>query len=79
MHGEKRFRVPKSLPAHMKQVVPLLREAGLDDGQILEINQVTAYFSYANRTVLGLGINTDGDVIGLSPGDSEDPDNWAHS
>ena len=56
-----------------------LREAGLDDGQILEVNQVTSYFCYANRTVLGLGINTEGDVIGLSPGKSEDPDNWSHS
>ena len=62
-----------------RQDIQALREAGLDDGQILEINQVTAYFSYANRTVLGLGINTDGDVIGLSPGDSADPDNWSHS
>jgi len=55
-----------------------LREAGLDDGEILEINQVTAYFAYANRTVLGLGIETEGDIIGLSPGDSSDPDNWSH-
>ncbi len=58
--------------------VEALRQAGLDDGQILEINQVTAYFSYANRTVLGLGINTKEDIIGLSPGDSSDPDNWSH-
>jgi uncharacterized peroxidase-related enzyme len=55
-----------------------LRAAGLDDGQILEINQVTAYFAYANRTVLGLGIGTAGDIIGLSPGDNQDPDNWSH-
>ncbi len=55
-----------------------LRQAGLDDGQILEINQVTAYFNYANRMVLGLGIDTAGDIIGLSPGDSTDPDNWSH-
>jgi len=55
-----------------------LRDAGFDDGEILEINQVAAYFAYANRTVLGLGIDTDGDVIGLSPGDSTDPDNWQH-
>ena len=26
-----------------------LRAAGYDDGEILEINQVTAYFAYANR------------------------------
>lgn len=59
--------------------IDALRQAGLDDGQILEINQVSAYFGYANRTVLGLGINTGGDLIGLSPGDSSDPDNWSHA
>ena len=59
--------------------IEALRRAGLDDGEILEINQVTAYFSYANRTVLGLGVGTDGDIIGLSPGDSSDPDNWSHA
>jgi len=58
--------------------IEYLRRAGLDDGQILEINQVTAYFCYANRTVLGLGIDTIDDFIGLSPGDSTDPDNWSH-
>ncbi len=55
-----------------------LRDAGFDDGEILELNQVSAYFAYANRTVLGLGITTAGDIIGLSPGDSSDPDNWSH-
>ena len=56
-----------------------LREAGLDDGEILEINQVAAYFAYANRMVLGLGINEEGDIIGLSPNDAGDMDNWSHS
>ncbi len=55
-----------------------LRESGLSDAEILEINQVVSYFSYANRTVLGLGVNTDGDIIGLSPSDSDDPNNWQH-
>ncbi len=59
--------------------IDALRQTGLDDGQILEINQVTAYFAYANRTVLGLGVNTAGDIIGLSPGDSENTDNWSHA
>jgi len=63
----------------VEEDIEALRQAGLDDGEILEINQVTAYFSYANRTVLGLGVGTDGDIIGLSPGDSEDPDNWSHA
>lgn len=55
-----------------------LRDAGFSDGEVLEINQVTAYFNYANRTVLGLGCSTDGDIIGLSPGNSDDPDDWKH-
>ena len=55
-----------------------LRDSGWEDGRILEINQVTAYFNYANRTVLGLGVRTDGDMLGLSPGDSSDPENWRH-
>lgn len=59
--------------------IEALREAGFDDGEILEINQVAAYFAYANRTVLGLGIDTNGDIIGLSPGGGSDPDNWSHS
>jgi len=58
--------------------VDRLREAGYDDGEVLEINQVVAYFAYANRTVLGLGCSTDGDVLGLSPGNSDDPDDWQH-
>ena len=56
-----------------------LRDVGYDDGEILEINQVSAYFSYANRTVLGLGCSTDGDIIGLSPNNSNDPDDWNHA
>ena len=56
-----------------------LRNVGCDDGEILELNQVCAYFSYANRTVLGLGCSIDGDIIGLSPNNSEDPNDWSHS
>ena len=66
-------------PAEMVEAdVDALRQAGFEDGQILEINQVVSYFAYANRTVLGLGCSTDGDIIGLSPGNSADPDDWAH-
>jgi hypothetical protein len=52
---------------------------GYTDGEILEINQVSAYFSYANRTVLGLGCSTTGDILGLSPNKSDNPDDWNHS
>jgi len=56
-----------------------LREAGFSDGEILEINQVVSYFNYVNRTVVGLGVDTKGDILGLSPNDSDDPDNWSHT
>jgi uncharacterized peroxidase-related enzyme len=59
--------------------IDAMRGAGLDDGQILEVNQVCAYFSYANRTVLGLGVNAEGEVLGLSPNNSDDPDSWGHT
>ncbi len=54
-----------------------MRAAGLTDGEILEVNQVVAYFAYANRTVSGLGVTTHGDVLGLSPADTEG-DDWGH-
>lgn len=67
-------------PAGMQeQIVTQLRSAGYSDGEILEINQVSAYFSYANRTVLGLGCSTNGDILGLSPNNSDDPDDWNHA
>lgn len=50
--------------------------AGFKDGEILEINQVAAYFAYANRTVTGLGVDTKGEVLGLSPCESEE--DWRH-
>jgi uncharacterized peroxidase-related enzyme len=59
--------------------IEAMRETGLEDGEVLEINQVVAYFNYANRTVHGLGVNVDGDILGLSPGDSDDPENWQHA
>jgi uncharacterized peroxidase-related enzyme len=39
-----------------------LRQAGASDGEILEVNQVTSYFAYANRVILGLGVTLDGEV-----------------
>jgi uncharacterized peroxidase-related enzyme len=47
--------------------VELLRTAGSTDGEILEANQVVSYFNYANRVLNGLGVTTEGDVIGNSP------------
>ncbi|MEM8486924.1 MAG: peroxidase-related enzyme [Bacteroidota bacterium] len=67
---------PNTITAAM---IETLREAGYDDGMILEINQVASYFAYANRTVLGLGVSLKNDILGLSPGDSSDPENWSHA
>lgn len=56
-------RAPEGLSkAHAKA----LREAGWGDGEILEINQVAAYFAYANRTAQGLGVTMEGEVPGKS-------------
>ncbi|PCI72787.1 MAG: alkylhydroperoxidase [Gammaproteobacteria bacterium] len=62
-----------------KNDVRLMKEAGYDDGEILEVNQVIAYFNYANRTVLGLGVELESDNVGLSPNDNDDEENWGHS
>ncbi len=55
-----------------------LRAAGAVDEEILEINQVAAYFAYANRTVLGLGVKPDGGTLGLSPNNNADGNDWGH-
>ena len=46
-----------------------LKIAGCSDGEILEVNQVCAYFNYSNRLLNGLGATTDGDIIGFYTGD----------
>lgn len=54
-----------------------MRASGLGDGEILEINQVVAYFAYANRTVLGLGVSLAGDTKGIAPRGGDD--DWGHT
>ena len=44
--------------------VDALFAAGLDDGEILEANQIIGYFNYVNRCLNGLGVTTEGDVVG---------------
>lgn len=61
-----------------KASISYLKSLGYDDGEILEVNQVVSYFNYANRTVLGLGVNTDGEVLGLSPSNKDDESAWNH-
>ena len=41
-----------------------LKVEGLDDGEILEANQIICYFNYVNRSINGLGVTTEGDIVG---------------
>ena len=72
------IKLTRNAAAITEPDIAAMRTAGFDDGQILEINQVVAYFAYANRTVLGLGITTEGDILGLSPNNAADPNDWSH-
>ena len=71
-------RLTKEAHELREGAIEKLRAVGFTDGEILEINQVVSYFNYVNRSVLGLGVNTKGDVLGLSPSDNNDPENWGH-
>ena len=48
-----------------KSDIDLLRNQDCSDGEILEVNQVVAYFNYSNRLLNGLGVTTEGDAIGF--------------
>jgi len=48
----------------VKADIDVLKDAGIDDGEILEANQIIAYFNYVNRCLNGLGVTTDGDIVG---------------
>ncbi len=58
----------KKLTCHIENLkkvdVIKLKQAGCDHGEILEVNQVAAYFNYSNRILNGLGVSLDGDKIG---------------
>ncbi|TVQ30077.1 MAG: alkylhydroperoxidase [Phycisphaeraceae bacterium] len=48
--------------------IETLRETGLDDREILDLAQAAAYFAYANRIVLGLGVELEPGRIEKSDG-----------
>lgn len=77
------FRYANRLTIQLNDInetdVKQLRSLGYDDGEILEVNQVVAYFNYANRTVMGLGVNTDNEILGLSPSNKDDERAWDHT
>ena len=49
-----------------------MRRHGVDDGEILEVNQIVGYFNYANRLLNGLGVTLEGDIVGYYAEDGED-------
>ena len=52
-------------PGKMRQAdVDSVRAAGFDDGEILELNQIICYFNYVNRSLNGLGVTTQDDIVG---------------
>ena len=61
VYARKLTRTPGAM---REEDVAALRREGFSDGEILEINQVCAYFAYANRLLNGLGVSLKGDVIG---------------
>jgi uncharacterized peroxidase-related enzyme len=76
------FVYAKKLTLDLKHIekrdVEELRGNDFSDGEILEINQVVSYFNYVNRSAVGLGVDLNGDILGLSPNDSDDPNQWNH-
>jgi len=75
MYARKLTLTPAQIEA---EDINRLRREGFDDGEILELNQVAAYFAYANRTVSGLGVNTSDEVLGQSPSTDGDDSGWSH-
>lgn len=48
-----------------KADIEVMRNAGADDGEILEVNQTCAVFNYSNRSLSGLGVALGDDRIGF--------------
>ena len=58
-------------PGEMVQSdVQSLKDAGVPDGEILEANQIIGYFNYVNRCLNGLGVTTEGDIVGYYASDA---------
>ena len=47
-----------------KQDFQKLKEEVIEDGEILEANQIICYFNYVNRSINGLGVTTEVDIVG---------------
>lgn len=45
--------------------IEAVKSEGASDSEILEVNQVCAYFCYSNRIINGLGVTLEGDTVGF--------------
>jgi alkylhydroperoxidase family enzyme len=63
-------KLPTDVGKLIKSDFETLKIMGCSDGEILEVNQVCAYFNYSNRLLNGLGATTENDVIGFYKEDS---------
>ena len=52
-----------------KADIDSLKALGVNDGEILEANQIIGYFNYVNRLLNGLGVTPDGDIVGYYKSD----------
>ena len=53
-------------PSTIKQIyIKRLSTLGVEDSEILEVNQIVCYFNYVNRVINGLGVSTEGDTVGF--------------
>ena len=59
----KKTKLPQKIKFN-KDDFKKLKQEGLDDGEILEANQIICYFNYVNRSINGLGVTTKGDIVG---------------
>lgn len=50
------------------------RAGGASDADVLEVNQVCAYFNYSNRLLNGLGVSLAGDTVGYYSKRGDAPD-----
>lgn len=52
--------------------IAAMRRDGIDDGEVLEVNQIVGYFNYVNRLLNGLGVTLEGDIVGYYADGGED-------
>lgn len=63
-HTEKLTKTPEAMT---RDDVEVLRRTGLNDTEILQVNQIAANFNYWVRTINGLGITMGDESVGLEP------------